>query len=199
MEERWRGLCARLAIEEGGQWERFVSAYGPEERAYHNLRHVEDCLARFDEHLELVGDPVAVEFAIWFHDVVYDTKASDNEERSGAAAMEFLGEADLGWRVAELILATKHAGEWGSGDAGVLCDIDLSILGRTPERYDEYAAAIRQEYGWVAEEDYVSGRAKVLKGLLARERIFGTEAFWERYELQARENMEEEMARLGGR
>ena len=55
-------------------------------RAYHTLRHIEACLAWMRDAPLEDDDRIAAEFAIWFHDAVYDTRASDNEERSADLA-----------------------------------------------------------------------------------------------------------------
>lgn len=85
LKERWISICDRVGLDCRGQWKELLAAYSDAARAYHNLNHIADCLALFDEHRHLATNPVSMEFAIWFHDVVYDTHASDNEERSATA------------------------------------------------------------------------------------------------------------------
>jgi len=97
--------------------------------------------------------------AIWFHDIVYDPRAKDNEERSADEAAVFLQGTEFVDSVRILILATEHNEESGSRDARLLCDIDLSILGSERELYQTYSKAIREEYAWVSDEEYRAGRA----------------------------------------
>ena len=89
-----------------------------------------------------------IELAIWFHDSVYDARAGDNEEKSAALAQEYLSDAiDVPQLslVEEMIQATKsHGGE--GGDVALMVDIDLGILGRSPERFQRYENDIRKEY-----------------------------------------------------
>jgi predicted metal-dependent HD superfamily phosphohydrolase len=87
---RWANLCKQAGLDGSAEWQELSAAYGNPSRAYHNLEHIADCLLRFDEHAHLAIDPVAVEFAIWFHDIVHDARAADNEERSAVAAEGFL-------------------------------------------------------------------------------------------------------------
>ncbi len=57
-------------------------------------------------------------------------------------------------------------------NALVLIDADLAILGASPANYQDYARKIRQEYAWVAVEDYRHGRTKILEKMLSRRRIY---------------------------
>ena len=139
---------------------------------------------------------MAVEFAIWFHDIVYDPKAPDNEEQSAEVAASFLAGSPLAGKVAELIIDTSHRQEPQSNDGKLICDIDLSILGRTPTSYRAYAESIREEYSWVSSADYTLGRSKVLENFLNRERIYSLPFFEEKYEQQARSNLSNELKSL---
>ena len=66
------------------------AAYLEPERHYHNVGHVEAMLNGMGQCRPLLHDAEAVERAIWFHDVVYDARAGDNEERSAAFAGKLL-------------------------------------------------------------------------------------------------------------
>ena len=98
--------------------------------------------------------------------------------------------------VARLILLTAGHRVDPADEAGArLVGVDLSILGREPQAYDRYAAAIRQEYDHVPEALYRAGRARVLQGFLAGP-IYADPEFARRYEQQARANLEREIASL---
>ena len=197
---RWRELCLRCGVESDEEWNLLLSHYNEAGRGYHTLSHIADCLMTFDRHPGLALHPDALEMAIWLHDVIYDPRAVDNEEKSAAHAEEFLADSEISREVAGLILATRHSEESPPpGDASLIVDIDLSILGAEPFIYDRYAAAIRREYQHVPNEAYASGRAAVLSKFLARPRIFTNHAFAEAFEEPARENLREEIRRLTGR
>jgi predicted metal-dependent HD superfamily phosphohydrolase len=190
----------------GGPWDSTTvfeildSEYSEPHRAYHNATHIEDCLRQFDLARHLAERPDEVEAAIWFHDAVYDPKASDNEEQSARWAIESLKAGSVApevlRRIAALILATKHHREPDGMDQSLLIDVDLSILGRPPEEFTAYDAAIRKEYSFVPDEQYRAGRTKLLERFLNRDAIYHTAFFRERYEDQARRNLERAAARL---
>jgi predicted metal-dependent HD superfamily phosphohydrolase len=170
-----------------------VSLYSQSHRHYHNLLHVAECLAEFDSAHHLAKEAVALELAIWFHDVVYDTRAQDNEARSAELATRRISEAggsgELCKAAGTLIMATSTHEPSGHPDAALLVDVDLSILGKPEERFQEYEAQIRREYDWVPKMTFAEKRAEILGRFLARDRIYTTEEFHARYELQARKNL----------
>ena len=189
------GLEAQLAALTG-----LVAHYSEPHRAYHNLAHIVDCLEQFEPVRPRAHDAAAVEMAIWYHDVIYDPRAKDNEERSADLAVQVAGEAGLPAPFQEsvkaLILATKKHDASLDRDAGLIVDVDLSILGRDPARFDEYERQIRREYNWVSDDAFAAGRAAVLESFLARPAIYGTEFFKTRYERQARENLNRSLEKL---
>ena len=194
-EKRWRELCraAGLAGDTSLYHEKIICAWDEPQRRYHTLKHLEDCLREFDKVRVLAHDPIALEFALWFHDVVYDPHSPENEEKSAVMAGQFLSNAgavkELIARVTRLIQATKTHDVSVDSDAPLLMDIDLSILGKDSAQFASYETAIRQEYEWVPKELYCEKRAEILQGFLNRAVIFQTPEFRERYEEQARKNL----------
>jgi predicted metal-dependent HD superfamily phosphohydrolase len=94
------------------------------------------------------------------------------------------------------VLATRHLTVPSEPDAAVLCDIDLSILGRPPEVFAEFEQRIRREYAWVPELVYRGARAEILAGFLRRDSIYQTDYFRQRYEVPARANLERAISQL---
>jgi predicted metal-dependent HD superfamily phosphohydrolase len=177
--------------------EALIAAYSAPGRHYHNLAHIQDCLAKLvdvDGLSEAERDTLSE--AIWWHDVVYDPTRSDNEEFSAQLAQAHVG-PDIAREVGRLIRLTKtHEVERNDRLGAILISIDLSILGAEPARYDAYAAAIRKEYAHVPDRDYRAGRARVLRQFAERPFIFPDAAFAEAYDRQARENLARELALL---
>ena len=94
------------------------------------------------------------------------------------------------------MVAGQHRAASEDRDGQVLLDADLAILGATAERYAAYSQAICQEYAWVPEEQYRSGRRQVLEGFLRRERLYYLDEMHAALETQARQNLADEIAAL---
>jgi predicted metal-dependent HD superfamily phosphohydrolase len=194
----WRRLGGKTDPQE--LFSALVKAYAEPHRAYHTIEHIEDCLKQFDAARYLAEQPDEVEMALWFHDAVYDTQASDNEERSAEWAFNALSAGGIppaiSRRISDLVLATRHRALPSGRDAQLLSDVDLSILGRSASAFDQYDRAIRIEYQWVPEEVYRGARAQVLAEFLQRQSIYQTEHFRRLYEEPARRNLTRALARF---
>ncbi|GJM41221.1 MAG: hypothetical protein DHS20C20_15030 [Ardenticatenaceae bacterium] len=183
LQKRWLQLAAELRVNELDAveiWLGLVAAYEQDGRFYHNLQHIEHTLGVAEQLKHVATDFTAVQLALWFHDVVYDPRRSDNEAESAAYAETVL--RPLGVpnalldKVRELILATKtHETAVANPDVWVMLDADLAILSAPPDEYDAYAKAIRQEYSFVPDEAYVVGRTAVLQKFLVRSPFYFTE------------------------
>ncbi|MEH2235050.1 HD domain-containing protein [Nostoc sp.] len=180
---------------------RLVAAYSTPGRYYHTLKHIDHVLGTIEILQGYTNNLAAVQLAAWFHDVVYDTEAQDNEERSADYAFELLSNLGIPestiTTITHLILNTKdHQAGVDDYDSQVLLDADLAILATNLVEYPEYAHAIRQEYGWVAEADYITGRRQVLERFLQRSRIYSTPLMLEFAEPSARGNIQREIQSL---
>lgn len=195
----WSGLDAQgdgLSIMQS-----LLGAYAEPQRHYHTQQHLSECLALFELHGSLAEHPAEVEIALWFHDAVYDVKASDNEARSAAWARQALSQygvyAERVERVEDLIMATRHAVAPQGQDQQLLIDIDLAILGSSRSRFDEYEAQVRREYSWVPRVIYRRKRRNVLSGFAQRQHIYSTQALRDSLEGSARENLAHSLKSLG--
>ncbi len=178
-----------------------VAAYSTPSRYYHTLRHIDQVLSTIQILQGYTKNLAAVQLAAWFHDVVYDSQAQDNEERSADYALELLSNLGIPestiTTVTHLILNTKnHQAAVDDCDSQVLLDADLAILATNLVQYPEYTHAIRQEYAWVAEADYIIGRRQVLEGFLQRSHIYFTPLMSEFAEPSARGNIQAEIQSL---
>jgi len=166
--------------------------YAEEHRAYHDAEHVAECLAWFDRVRDLAERPTELEVALFFHDAIYEPLASDNEVRSAEELRRLACEAEVPTEVVERIarlIQSTATHDARSGDAALLSDIDLSILGASPARYARCEQEVRREYAAIDEASYRVGRARVLRGFLDRIEIYRTPRLAARLEAQARDNL----------
>jgi predicted metal-dependent HD superfamily phosphohydrolase len=203
LRERWHRTWSDfgLPVPASSVLDDLLARYSEASRSYHTTQHLEECFEQFARASHLATHSGEVQVALWFHDAIYDTRSPHNEERSAAWATEVLAAAGASpqaqLRVRELVLATRHNAEPESADARLTVDIDLSILGAPPARFDEYEAQVRREYSWVPDPAFGQARAKILREFLARPSVYATEVFRERLEARARSNLARSLTRLG--
>lgn len=203
LRDRW--LRALLPAREGaGQpaavpyADHLIGRWSEPQRRYHTVEHLVAVLDRVDMLEEYAAAPDVVRLAAWFHDAVYLPERSTNEERSARLAERALTEAGVPEgtvrEVARLVrLTVTHDPQDGDRNGQVLCDADLAVLASAPAAYAAYAAAVREEYGFVPEDAFREGRADVLRRLLALPRLFRTPYGEREWERRARENLREEL------
>lgn len=181
-----------------------LMAWSAPERRYHERQHLCDCLfeldaLRADADATVAGLAAApaVELALWYHDVVYDTHVHDNEERSAlrlVAEVESVGvEAEVVATAARLVRATAHLGRPADAvlapDEALVVDIDLSILGQHPLRFADFEDGIGEEYAHVPTIALRWNRRRFLRRLQAAAQIFATPTMRARHEAAARTNL----------
>ncbi|MDD9964841.1 MAG: hypothetical protein OXR73_01345 [Myxococcales bacterium] len=113
-QQAWRAIGAR----DGHAFRTVQECYGEPHRAYHGQAHIAECLAWLDQLWEHARRPAELEIAIYFHDVVYDPGAADNEARSAALfstlALDAGARPEAIERIALLIQSTReHVAEGG--------------------------------------------------------------------------------------
>ena len=201
LDAQWRRLLLPFGIPQPSitaALDDLAGRYSEPSRHYHNLTHLQEVLAVISGLVGAEADAPAVRLAAWFHDAVYDSRASDNEERSADLAEAVLIPlglpSDLVANVRRLVMLTKtHRAAADDREGHILLDADLAILGVEEGRYDDYACAIRHEYAWIAEDTYCEGRRRVLEGFLKRPRIYLTDAIFRSHEERARRNLRREL------
>lgn len=195
--KRWLGLWFRLGVYAYEDvifaYKDIVERYSEPQRRYHNLSHIDNCLAEFTTVSYLSLDPDTLELAIWYHDAVYEIGADNNEERSAALAQTVMEKlnlpADKIQRVKDIILATKHNAVPEYFDAKLMLDIDIANIGDAA-KFKETNKLVREEYFSVPENLFAIGRSNILESFLNRPRIYLTDYFYEKYEMCARENLQ---------
>ena len=179
-------------------WLEIVNQYSGCERYYHNLIHLNQVFY----HLSLVKDEInhwdSCLFALFYHDIIYNTKSNDNEEQSALYVMKVLREINVAEEVIEqsclIIRATKTHHVANDNDIDFFTDSDLTILGQSWKDYQIYAKQIRMEYNYYEDDVYFEGRKKVLQHFLSMNRIYKSNFFFNMYESNAKENLMLELA-----
>lgn len=180
-----------------------LARYAEQHRHYHDQRHLTEVLETIDALADSADDADTVRLAAWFHDAIYDPQADPGENEEVSAQLAELELAAYGVdaeRVEEIgrlvRLTAKHDCDPDDANGAVLCDADLRILSLSPERYDEYAEGIRQEYAHIGDRDFARGRISFLRGL-ADTRLYATASGHDDWEQAARDNISREIESLG--
>ena len=195
-------------------YKQFVETnYNDPLRYYHTLDHILSCITRLEKLCEReparARPPVGrwsvtltrhgaaeIEAAIWFHDIIYDARRNDNEEKSADLAKLILITFDMPGNFIKkvcnmIMLSGKHLEDNTelTVDEKFFLDIDLSILGETTNIYDLYTKQIRKEYSFVEDNIFCYERKKILDGFLEKKNIYYTEYFRENFQDKAIENL----------
>ncbi len=178
-----------------------VRRYGSVSRSYHDAQHLLEVLTAVDAMADEAADVSAVRLAAWFHDAVYDVRATDNEERSAELAEAVLPTYDVDdavvSEVARLVrLTERHDPQPGDANGEVLCDADLAILASDGDRYETYVDGVRAEYRHVDDATFATGRSAVLRQLLGLPSLYRTRHGRATWEARARANVSRELDEL---
>ncbi len=181
-------------------WNEIQEYHSDQKRYYHTLRHLEHLLEQLSQIKDEIDDWNTILFTLFYHDVVYDSSKSDNEEQSSKLAKKRMKQLSVPdeqiEKCVQQIMATKSHEVSKETDTNLFTDADLSILGQPWDEYLKYAQNVRKEYAQYPKLIYQAGRKKVLRHFLKMERIFKTDCFFEKYEETARLNLEKELVQL---
>src|SRR5436190_1260787 len=87
--ERWQSLLRAWSVDAAladRHFDEIRAFYSGPGRYYHTLDHVLDVLTTVENLASHAKNPNSVKLAVCLHDVIYESKASDNEERSAQYA-----------------------------------------------------------------------------------------------------------------
>lgn len=172
--KEWFNLSGKSTLTEE-YLEKILDNHSQSHRYYHNLSHLVALLKHADVMIkDLKLDSVSaatIKYSIFFHDLIYNPMSKTNEVDSAAVWTEFAQKqnfmAVMEEMVKETILATaSHSKSVKYPITELFLDLDLSILGSSPEVFMQYEEAIRQEYIFVPEDVYQAERAKIMKLLV---------------------------------
>lgn len=181
-------------------WDEVEDHYSLKKRHYHTLQHLENLLQQLNEVKAHIKNWNTVLFSLYYHDVIYNALKRTNEEKSAEFAqnrMQLIMVPDeCIENCVQQILATKNHRACDDNDTNFFTDADLSILGQQWDVYSAYYKNVRKEYSLYPDIIYIPGRKKVLQDFLQMERIFKTDHFFKKFEIQAKQNLQKELALL---
>lgn len=187
--------------------------YNEKHRKYHNTKHIFDLLEThnyiyYKQGLVELNDPEAIEFAIFFHDSIYETNLDEyiyNEQRSSEYVRFQLHQINFDQDFSNLVhdyimysddcvvrnqdMITEKSNEF-INDICYLHDLDFSYLGKDFNTFMRISKQIKKEFGWFFRTFRFNGKRKrFLTSLLNQDSIFKTKYFIDNYEDQARKNI----------
>lgn len=202
LKRRWDSLLNHSQIDNIAKqaeglvmFQEIVTAYSESHRYYHNLNHL-DHLFREMDTCESVSSEM--QWASWYHDIIYKPGAKNNEKESmkkAATSMRKLKIAEpvIG-KVSELIMATEnHQGNKHDIETQLFLDADMAILGSDESMYFEYCQAVRKEHASIPDFLFKRGRKQFLLATMQKKTIFGSGFFNKKYEDAARSNIAKEL------
>lgn len=185
-------------------WKEIESRYIEKHRHYHTLIHLHELFAALRPYMVDHPHAKAIELAVWFHDLVYDTTLPaylDNEALSAREMIRIISESKPEWLdpdddmheqvylAAEIIVATKShtiTAAWVCSKpthlhaALLFQDADMSILAANQTRLMEYDRQVMLEWGQEpGKESYTicSARLNALKSFKSSGSVFLTAEF----------------------
>lgn len=134
----------------------FKHKYNEKHRFYHNWNHIVDLLKKASKE-NCLSDNLFL--AILFHDVIYNPKENDNEEKSALLFKIYFPNNDI---VYNAILNTKN--HINNDEISTLLNkYDTSVLFGDFSEFIEYERKIFKEYNFVDISTYKSKRLEFLK------------------------------------
>ena len=139
-----------------------LNNYGDSNRYYHNYEHIWYMIGRAKE-LNVLSHELLL--AIVYHDIIYDPKSNDNEEKSAKLFTDkfdtFSDFLNVG-EITQAILETKtHKPESELGK--ILCHLDLDILHTNLDKFVDFENKIFKEYQFVDYLMYKEKRINILR------------------------------------
>jgi predicted metal-dependent HD superfamily phosphohydrolase len=200
LDEAWQQVWQTLAPNQAmPDLQTVLNAYAQPQRHYHTTQHLQECLLWWQRCQDHMQAPAEVALALFYHDIVYDPKRSDNELQSAntmlAHLQAYLPEASTE-RIYRWILATAHHGQQTTlsdaddADLKWVLDIDLGILSADAERFQEYERQIRMEYRHVPLLIYRCKRRQVLRDFAQAPHLYHTDYFRNQLERAAKANLQ---------
>jgi len=187
-------LCQEIGIlnQQADIYEIITKKYAAEDRCYHTIKHVLNCLHLLEKVKDQVEDVPAVKLALWFHDIE-KTEAASARTMRDVIKGRLLVSIEIE-EVAKLIMDTVHPSNPQTNDGKIISDIDLFGLAATYGQFHATGQLVRQEFPQLTDKEFYRGRLDFFSKILA-EQIFKHDCF-KQFETKARANLEKESAAI---
>jgi len=154
-----------------------INRWNEPHRFYHNINHLNYILYNIEKAYVngIITTPEKHTLIVvaFLHDIIYNPKANDNEEKSveyfvekckiiNVASKEFIED------VSRIIMDTKKRIKPTEKLSKIFWEIDNSILDNDINKLIEYEHQIFKEYQWVSYDVYKENRIKFLESSLGR-------------------------------
>jgi predicted metal-dependent HD superfamily phosphohydrolase len=174
----------------------YIQAMSEPHRVHHSWIRVAQMLREMDDLPHgIVQDPLLVQAAIFFSDVVCIPCAQHNKAKSASFCSKFYS-GENKEKITQMILATERDFPFMSfdDDRDIICDLDLLPFGFERERFDLFRIEVAEEHQGYCVSEKFDDLTKDFFGKLWRQVSRGgytyrTMFFREKYEWQARENV----------
>ncbi|EEB14584.1 conserved hypothetical protein [Pediculus humanus corporis] len=212
LETIWKNAAVDLPESVCQSWWKFISEkYEEEGRKTHNHEYLLEKCKELDDFSSLIKNIKAFTIALFFQYLEYSPTDDDEcNEKNVQSFIKFANEAginkdsNLFKEVIYLLEGSsshsteehKMAGAYGDTDLHYFLDLDMITLGSSNNRYVQYTKDIQSEYSTLDSETYKILRKKVLQSFLLIPNIFATKRFRDKYEAQARKNIQDEIKGL---
>jgi len=175
-------------------WNEIIEKYTKKWKYYHNINHIYSFIELYNKYNNLIeSNKYEFLISIFFHDIIYIPSRNDNEKESIKVFNKFNDEIKSNNlnkdKVIEYIKETEnHLLEKDyQNDINLFLDMDMYII--ADKNWEDYENKIRNEYSFINYDIYKNRRKEFLLGLQKKKKIFRTEIFYNEYEKNARENI----------
>lgn len=137
-------------------------------RTYHSLSHLEDLVHQIQAHAELAPkEHDMLILAAIFHDIIYDPRLSDNEERSAAL---FLAHSPLDVDAEEIatIIRDTKTHKPTTHLSVIFSHMDMSVVRQPYEKLLVWEHGIKAEYKHLPGVAYAVARAYFLSKMMKK-------------------------------
>ena len=176
-----------------------VEMYSQGWRSYHNLNHISSSLDYLEACKSQAVFADAIEFAIWFHDCIFEVGAADKEARSrdwGVAQASAHLPPALILAVDRLIMDTCHHCVPDTEDGKLIADIDLTSFALPWDEYLRDSIAVRGELAYRDETHALAEKVRFLDNLIKDDQIFYSRFYLKYFEQKAQQNVRKHLALL---